>query len=189
MTRHTVDTIRGSRAEVDTRPEADTKSSQRRQREDVVTQSTKGVIVTKSIKGGLSSQQGHVVTKPTRGRYKVDQRGCRHHVDKKGMLSPSRQEVVTQSTNGVAVTKSPRRGCRHQVDKRLSHSRPKKWGHQVNPRSGDTKSTQEWGHQVNPRSGDTKSTHERGQQVNPRKNGKGHQVNPQKSRRAYQLTD
>jgi len=149
-------------------------------------------VVTQPTEGGcrhLVDQRGVVVTKSTRDSQQVDQRelsspsrqegDCCHQVDKrsshsrpKGLSSPSRQKVVTQSTNGVAVTKSARRGCRHQVDKRSSHSRPKERRHQVNPRSGDTKSTQGAGtpsqptekgrgHQVNPRrkGGDTKSTH------------------------------
>ena len=103
------------------------------------------------------STKGVVVTKSTEGRHAVDQWGCRHQVGKKGMSSPSRQEVVTQSTEGAETP-----------------SQPKERGHQVNPRSGDTKSThgeregtpsqpteKGRGHQVNPRrkGGDTKSTH------------------------------
>jgi len=167
--------------------------------------------------GGLSSQSRHqggchhqvdrmgiVITKSTRGRHTVDQRGCHHQVDQRsshsrptGLSSPSRQKVVTQSINGVAVTKSAQRGCRRQVDKRSSHSRPKERGLQVNPvagipsqpRSGDTKSAHERGHQVNSKSGDTKSTlgagtpsqpKKRGHQVNPRKKRRGHQVNPRR---------
>jgi len=124
-----------------------------------------------------------VVTKSTSDRHTVDRKGCRHQVDKwsshsrpKGLPSPSQQKVITQSTNGVAVTKSARMGCRHQVDKRSSHSRPKERGHQVNPGAGTPSQ---------PRSGDTKSTHGKrggGHQVNPQKKGRGHQVNPRRER-------
>jgi hypothetical protein len=116
-------------------------------------------------KKGMSSpsrQEGHVVTKPTRGRYTVDRRGCRHQVERRSSHSRPMELPSPSLQEG---------GCRHQVDKRSSHSRPKEWGYQVNPRSGDTKSTQQWGHQVNTRSGDTKSTQERGHQVNPQKKG------------------
>ena len=75
-----------------------------------------GNVVTKS------TQRGVAVTKSTEGRHTVDRKGCRHQVDKKGMSSPSRQEVITQLTEGVAVTKSTRGGCRHQADKRSLHS-------------------------------------------------------------------
>jgi hypothetical protein len=153
-------------------------------RQEVVTQLTEGVVVTKS----------------TEGRHTVDQWSCRHQVGKK---------VVTQSTRRSSHCRpmelpSPSRqegGCHHQVDRRSSHSRPmelpspsrqegrhtvdqKEWGYQVNPRSGDTKSTQQWGHQVNPRSEDTNSTQEWGHQVNPgagtpsqpTEKGRGHTV-------------
>jgi len=113
------------------------------------------------------------------------------------MLSPSQQEIVTQLTKGVAVTKSARRGCHHQVNKRLSHSRLKKWGHQVHPSSGDNKSTfwagtpsqhKKRGHQVKPGSGDTKSTHkDRETPSQPTEKGRGHKVNTRKSCRAYQM--
>jgi len=128
-------------------------------------------------------RKGIVVTKLTSGRYTVDQRGCRHQVDKwsshsrrKRLSLPGRQKVATQSTNGVAVTKSARRGCRHHVDKRSSHSRPKAWRHKVNPRVGTPSQPKERGHQVNPRSGDTKSTQGAGTPSQPKE--RGHQVNP-----------
>jgi hypothetical protein len=153
MTRHTVDTIRGSRAKVDTRPEADTKSSQRSRREDVVTQSTKGVIVTKSIKWGLLSQEGNVVTKPTRGRYTVDRRGCRHQVDRRSshsrpmeLPSASRQKVRGHQVNPAVGTPSQPKERRHQVNPGVgTPSQPKERGHQVNPqkKGADTQSTQE----------------------------------------------
>jgi hypothetical protein len=132
-------------------------------------------------KEGLSSpSRQEIVNKSTKG-------SCRHQVDRKGIIvtkstqkelsSPSRQEVVTQSTKGgVAVTKSTQRGCRHPADKRSLHSQPHEWGHQVNPRSGNTKSTQGTGTPSQPRSGDTKSTQGAGTPSQPRE--RGHQVNP-----------
>jgi len=60
-------------------------------------------------RSSYSGPAGVVITKSTRGR---------HTVDQWGLLSPSRQKVVTQSTAGVAVTKSTQRGCRHQLDKK-----------------------------------------------------------------------
>jgi len=145
-----------------------------------------------------SQQEGDVVTMSTRGCYTVDQWGCRPQVSKKGMSLPSRQEVIPQSTNGVAVSKSATRGCRHQVNMRSSHSRATERGHQVNPgtgtpsqpMSGDIKLTQgagtpsqpkERGHQVNPqRMGDTKSTHrERETPSQPSEKGR-HRLNPRR---------
>jgi len=140
-----------------------------------------------------SRQKGDVVTKPTSGRDTVDRRGCRHQVGKKGMSSPSRQEVVTQSTEGVGTPSQPKeRG--HQVNPGVgTPSQPKERGHQVNPRAGtpsqprsrDTKSTH------GKRGGDTKSTHgeREGTPSQPTEKGRGHQVNPRKNRRAYQLID
>jgi len=121
-------------------------------RQEVVTQLTEGVVVTKS----------------TEGRHTVDQWGCRHQVSKKGMSSPSRQEVVTQSTEGVGTP-----------------SQPKGRGHQVNPGVGTPSQPTEKG------GGDTKSTHgeREGTPSQPTEKGRGHQVNPRKSHRAYQLID
>ena len=134
-------------------------------RQEIITQSTDSVVVTKS----------------TRGRHTVDRWGCRHQVSKRG-------EVINKLTRG-----------RHTVDRRSGDtksphaagtpSQPKQRGHQVNPGRGDTKSTQgagtpsqptERGRQVNPRSGDTKSTQERkGTPSQPTKKGR-HQVNPRR---------
>jgi len=160
----------------------------------------RGVVLTKSTRDS-QRPKGVVVTKST-GR---------------GLSSPSRQEVVTQSTKGVVVTKSTESrqtvdqwGCRHQVGKRSSHSRPKERGHQVNqgagtpsqPRIGDTKSAQERGHQVSPRAGTPSQPKERGHQFNPRSGDtkstqgagtpsqpkvRGHQVNPRKKGRGHQV--
>jgi hypothetical protein len=78
----------------------------------------KGAVVTKSTRReGLSSQnrqEGGCRHQSTEGRHTVDRRGCRHQVNKKGMSSPSRQEVVTQSTEG---------GRGHQVN-------PRRWSSQ-----------------------------------------------------------
>ena len=63
--------------------------------------------------------------------------GCRHQVSKKGMSSPSRQEVVTQSTEGAGTPSQPRSG-----DTKSTHGK----------RGGDTKST-------HGERGDTKTTH------------------------------
>jgi len=82
------------------------------------------------------------------------------------MLSPSRQEVITQSTNGVAITKSARMGCRHQVDQRSSQSRLKERGHQVNPGAWTPSEPKGRGHQVITRAGKTSQP----------KSGRGHQV-------------
>jgi len=90
---------------------------------------SKGVIVTKSTRRECRHQvdrKGIIVTKSTNA--------C-HTVDPKGLSSPSREEVVTQSTTGglpspsrqkvvtwsterVAVTKSTKRGSRHQAETR-----------------------------------------------------------------------
>jgi len=120
--------------------------------------------------------------------------GRRHQVDRtpshsrpKGLSSPSRQKVVTQSTKGGGrrqVYKSrhtvDRRGCRHLVDKRSSHNRPMglpspsqqegdvvtksiRGRHTVDRRIGDTTSAQGAGTPSQPK--------ERGHQVNPRGEG------------------
>jgi len=70
--------------------------------------------------------------------------GCRHQVSKKGMSSPSRQEVVSQSTEGVGTPSQPRSGDTNSTQGAGTPSQP---------RSGDTKSTH------GKRGGDTKSTH------------------------------
>ncbi|KAF8533769.1 hypothetical protein BDD12DRAFT_809902 [Trichophaea hybrida] len=140
-------------------------------RQEVVTQSTKGGCrhqvdrrSSHSRPKGLPSpsrQKGNVVTKSTRGRYTADRRGCRHPVDKKGMSSPSRQEVVTQLTEGGGTPSQPK-----EVGDTKSTQGSR--GHQVNPRSGDTKLTQGAGTPSQPKEvGDTKSTEEWGHQVNP----------------------
>jgi hypothetical protein len=177
-------------------------------------------IVNKSTKGSCRHQvdrKGIVVTKSTSGRHTVDQRGCRlqvdrrsshsrpmglsspsrqevvtqstegrcrHQVSKKGMSSPSRQEVVTQSTAGGGTPSQPQAvGDTKSTQGAGTPSQPTERGHQVNPRKKGR------GHQVNPRSGDTKSTHgeREGTPSQPTEKGRGHQVNPRKSRRAYQL--
>jgi len=101
---------------------------------------------------GLSSESWQeVITQSTEG-------GCRHQVRKKGMRSPSRQEVVTQSNERVAITKSAEGrhtvdlwGCRHHVREKwmLSPGRQEVVTQSTEgavttsqPRSGDTKSTQ-----------------------------------------------
>jgi len=101
---------------------------------------------------------------PKTGRsHQVDKRSPRSRP--KGLSSPSRQEVVTQSTEG---------GCRHQVSKKGMSSPSRQ--------EVVTQSTEGAGTPSQPRSGDTKSTQERGHQVNPRKKGRGHQVNPRRER-------
>ena len=127
--------------------------------------------------------EGVVVTRSSRGHHTVDQWGCRHQVSKKGMLSPSRQEVVTQSPEGAGTPSQPRSRDTKSTQERV---------HQVNPRGGDSKSTGERGHQVNRRAeGDTKSTHgeREGTPSQPTEKGRGHHVNLWKRCRAYQLID
>jgi hypothetical protein len=134
MTRHTVDTIRGSRPEVDTRPEVDIKSNQGLQ--------DRGHEVNQSVVGD---------TEPTE-RSTLDQRECRHEVDarsseslrkgsvvtkstQKELLSPSQQEVITQWTGG---------GCRHLVDQRgVVFTKSTRDSQQVNQRELSSPSRQE----------------------------------------------